>query len=215
MSYPESDLISISALQHFIFCPRQCAFIHLEGAWEENFLTAQGRGLHDRAHSETAETRPDCRRIFGMPVRSLELGLAGQCDCVMETPDGKMIPLEYKRGRPKHKDMDTVQLCAQALCLEEMTGRRIDEGFIYYFRIKKRLHVNMDDPMRSLTLKTIENCRDMINKRVTPLPEYSKKCDSCSFKEMCLPETMEKQKRVNQYIERMIGKELSDEKEGG
>jgi CRISPR-associated exonuclease Cas4 len=208
--YPESDLISISALQHYIFCPRQCALIHLEAAWEENSLTAQGRGLHERAHSSTDETRPDCRRIFGMPVHSLKLGLAGQCDCVMEAPDGKMTPLEYKRGRPKIKEMDTVQLCAQALCLEEMTGQHIDEGFIYYFRIKKRLHVLVNDVLRSLTLKTIVECRDMIGKGITPPPVYSKKCVSCSLRELCMPEIMEKHKKVNQYIDRMIKKDMSD-----
>ncbi|MGA2142050.1 MAG: CRISPR-associated protein Cas4 [Brevinematales bacterium] len=208
--YSEPDLIAISALQHFIFCPRQCALIHIEAAWEENSLTAQGRSLHERAHSETEETRPDCKRVFGMQVRSLELGLSGQCDCVLETSDGKMIPLEYKRGKPKVKNMDTVQLCAQSLCLEEMTGNRIDEGFIYYFKIKKRLHIILDEALRSLTKKTTGECRDMISKGVTPPPVYSKKCESCSLKGPCMPEIMEKQNKVNQYIDRMIKKDLSD-----
>ena len=209
--FPESDLIPISALQHFIFCPRQCALIHIERAWEENLLTAQGRGLHERAHSEISETRPDCKRIFGLPVRSLKFGLAGQCDCVLETPDKKMIPLEYKRGRPKIKDMDTVQLCAQVLCLEEMTGSRIKEGFIYYFRIKKRLHVNVDDNLRALTIETIDKCRKMIEEGVTPPPVFSKKCLSCSLKEVCMPEFMEKQRKVSLYIDRMIKKDLTVE----
>ena len=202
--YAESDLIAVSALQHFIFCPRQCALIHLEQAWEENVLTAQGRNLHDRAHSETVETRPDCRRIFGLPLRSLELGLSGQCDCVLETPEGGMIPLEYKRGRPKVKEMDTVQLCAQALCLEEMTGKPVEEGFIYYFRIRKRLHVGFDGLLRDKTLRTISDTRAMLESRKTPLPVFTKRCESCSMEDICMPETLSKKRRVESYIERML-----------
>ena len=204
--FSESDLIAISALQHFIFCPRQCALIHLEQAWEENALTAEGRGLHTRAHSNSEESRPDCRKIFGMPVRSLEWGISGICDCVLETPEDKFIPLEYKRGKPKIREMDTVQLCAQAICIEEMTGTKIEEGFIYYFRIKKRLHVNIDEPLRNLTKQTIKDIRAMLGSGKTPPPEYSKRCESCSLKDKCLPETVGKRRRVQDYMERMIEK---------
>ena len=202
--YPESDLISISALQHYIFCPRQCALIHLEQVWVENAQTAHGRNLHERAHSGLEESRPDCKKTFGMPVCSLEIGLVGQCDCVLEDADGSLTPLEYKRGKPKMKDMDTVQLCAQTLCIEEMTGKKIAEGFIYYFGIKKRQKVALDDKLRDLTLKTVESIRQMFDAGQTPAPVYSKRCDSCSLNEICLPGTLEKKKSAGEYISRMI-----------
>lgn len=205
--YSESDLIAISALQHFVFCPRQCALIHLEQVWQENGLTAEGRNLHERAHSDQAETRPGCRRIFGMPLRSLELGLTGVGDVVMQTPEG-FVPLEYKRGKPKLKEMDTVQLCAQALCLEEMTGQSVREGFLYYFRIRKRLHVLFDAELRGFTLKTIRDTRAMFESGVTPAPVYTKRCESCSLKGECLPELIGKRRNVRDYIDTMVGREV-------
>jgi CRISPR-associated exonuclease Cas4 len=207
---PESELIMLSALQHYVFCPRQCALIHIEQIWEENGLTAEGRGLHDRAHSESAESRPDCRRIFGMPLRSLELGITGKSDVVMETPEGVFIPLEYKRGKPKVKEMDTVQLCGQALCLEEMTGKPIQEGYIYYFRIRKRLHVLFDQALRDFTIRTISETRAMLEGGKTPLPVYSKRCESCSLNDLCRPELIQKKLDINDYLDRMLSKELSE-----
>ncbi len=133
----------------------------------------------------------------------------------METPEGKYIPLEYKRGRPKVKEMDTVQLCAQAFCLEEMTGKNIEEGFIYYFRIKKRLHVNIDKPLRDLTEQTVRGIRTMMESGRTPPPEYSKRCESCSLEEQCLPEAVGKKKSVKKYIVKMLADDISKVNIGG
>ncbi len=210
MAYIESDLIMISALVHYIFCPRRCALIHIEGEWLENALTAEGRCLHQRAHHNAVETRPDCRRIFGMPLRSLELGITGQADCVMEMPEGLFIPLEYKRGKPKLKDMDTVQLCAQALCIEEMLHSKVEEGFIYYFRIKKRLRVVLDEALRKLTQNVIRETRTMLESGKTPPPVYTKRCESCSLKEQCMPEVLGKKKEVGRYMDRMIQSEITE-----
>lgn len=209
--YSESDFIMLSALQHYVFCPRQCALIHLEQAWEENVLTAEGRGLHERAHSDFAETRPDSRRIFSMPVRSLELGISGQCDCVLETADGELMPLEYKRGKPKIGDMDRVQLCSQALCLEEMTGKNVSEGYVYYFKIRKRLHVQFDATLREMTKHTIMETRAMLESRLTPPPVYNTKCKSCSLKAKCMPKLLIKKGQVKRYIDQMLGNIKTDE----
>ena len=118
--FTDDQLLPISALQHLLFCPRQCALIHLEQAWAENFLTADGRLLHEKAHDGPDESRAGIRTTRGMSVRSLRLGLSGQCDVVEFHADGQVLPVEYKRGKPKSHRADEVQLCAQALCLEEM-----------------------------------------------------------------------------------------------
>src|SRR3990167_1000943 len=124
--YTEGDLLPVSALQHLLFCERQCALIHIEQAWSENLFTAQGRILHEKVHSETAERRKDIRVEYGMPLRSLRIGLAGKADVIEfhRRQDGSWqpFPVEYKRGRKKPDNRDNVQLCAQALCLEEMLG---------------------------------------------------------------------------------------------
>jgi CRISPR-associated exonuclease Cas4 len=113
MSYLEDQLLPLSALQHYLFCPRQCALIHVEQAWAENLFTAEGRVLHERAHDGPDESRPEIRITRGLPVRSLALGLSGQCDVVEFHANGNVFPVEYKRGKPKKDDSDNVQLCAQ------------------------------------------------------------------------------------------------------
>ena len=132
--YTEDQLIPISALQHWLYCPRQCALIHLEQAWEENRFTAEGKVMHARAHDAPDESRPGVRITRGLPVRSLRLGLSGQCDVVEFHAGGRILPVEYKRGRPKAHRADEVQLCAQALCLEEMLGAVIPGGLPLLWR---------------------------------------------------------------------------------
>lgn len=144
MPYSEDDLIPISALQHYLFCPRQCALIHVERIWEDNRLTAEGNILHDRVHDQGAETRPNARIVRGLALRSLRLGIAGIADMVEFFPDSAGIivpglagrwrphPVEFKRGRPKPGRCDEVQVCAQAMCLEEMLSATIDDGDIFY-----------------------------------------------------------------------------------
>src|SRR4051794_26892766 len=138
MAYADRDFLPISALQHLIFCERQCALIHLERLWVENRFTAEGGVLHRKAHSGRPEKRPAGRTARGVPLRSAELGLFGIADVVQRSPGKPPVPVEYKRGRPKPHDADRVQLCAQALCLEEMLGVRIPDGEIFYGKTRRR-----------------------------------------------------------------------------
>lgn len=225
--YSEDDLLPISALQHLLFCDRQCALIHIEQAWSENLFTAQGRILHEKVHSETAERRRDVRVEYGMPLRSLRLGLVGKADVVEfhRTPDGgstcpersrraalttgnwQPFPVEYKRGRKKPDNRDNVQLCAQALCLEEMLRVAIPRGAIYYGKERHRTDVEFDEALRKETEETALRLRRLIDSGKTPPPVYGEKCDTCSLLGICLPKTLEKGKSVNQYFAAMTKEE--------
>ncbi|MEM3227130.1 MAG: CRISPR-associated protein Cas4 [Thermoplasmata archaeon] len=209
--YEESELIPISALQHFVFCQRQCALIFIEGIWDDNALTMQGTNLHRRAHTPGIESHPELKKIFDMPLRSLKLGLVGRADVVIKDITGNYIPLEYKHGIPKIKEMDTVQLCAQALCLEEMTDKIINEGFLYYFGIKRRVNVIFSEQLRSQTLKVIKDTRQLFEDNKTPPPNFTKKCKSCSVNEYCLPETFDKKQKIETYLSRMLKNSCNDE----
>lgn len=146
-SYQEEDYTPLSALQHFIFCPRQCGLIHLEQVWEENRLTAEGKLIHRRPDSLDRERRAGCRVVYGLPLHSRRMGLSGKADAVEFHPDEKSgwrpYPVEYKRGKPKHIQCDEVQLCAQAMCLEEMMEIKIGEGALFYSSMKEG---NSQDP---------------------------------------------------------------------
>ncbi len=219
MSYSEDDLLPISALQHLLFCERQCALIHIEQAWSENLFTAQGRILHEKVHSETAERRKDVRVEYGMPLRSLRLGLVGKADVVefRRGPDGgstalttggwRPFPVEYKRGRKKPDNRDNVQLCAQALCLEEMLNVVIPGGAIYYGKERHRTDVEFDEALRQETEETAVRLRRLIDSGKTPPPVYEEKCDTCSVLGVCLPTTLEKRKSVSQYFAAMTKEE--------
>ncbi len=206
--YDIDDLIQLSALQHFAFCPRQCALIHNEQVWSESMLTAEGRLMHERVHDERRESRRDVRIEYGVPLRSLKLGLIGKADVVEfhRQEDGGWIPypVEYKRGKPKRDDSDKVQLCAQALCLEEMLGVHIDEGALFYGRTKHRLDVVFDDALRSATEDIAAKTHELLAAGRTPPPAYAKRCDRCSLIEICLPRTMQKKRTVKGYISRML-----------
>ena len=173
--YGEDDLIPISALQHFLFCSRQCALIHVEQAWAENRLTAEGRIMHDRVHDEGAESRGDVRTERGVSLRSLELGLIGKADVVEfhKTGDGTWLPfpVEYKRGKPKIEDWDRVQLCAQALCLQEMLGVCIPQGAIFYGTPRRREVVDFTQELRAKTADAAGAVRKLLEEGVTPGPE--------------------------------------------
>jgi CRISPR-associated exonuclease Cas4 len=206
--YDIDDLIQLSALQHFAFCPRQCALIHNEQVWSESMLTAEGRLMHERVHDERRESRRDVRIEYGVPLRSLKLGLIGKADVVefhrMEDGSWMPYPVEYKRGKPKRDDSDKVQLCAQALCLEEMLGVHIDEGALFYGRTKHRLDVVFDDALRSATEDIAAKTHELLAAGRTPPPAYAKRCDRCSLIEICLPRTMQKKRTVKGYISRML-----------
>lgn len=202
--YSEDDLLPISALQHLMFCERQCALIHIEQLWAENIFTAQGRVMHERVHGETSESRKDVRVEFGMAVRSLTLGLIGKTDAVEfhRQPDGQWrpFPVEYKRGKNKVQTCDRVQLCAQAMCLEETLGSVIPAGAIYYGKERRRTDVAFDEALRAETLGTIARLHQLIESGVTPKAVYKCECDSCSLKEYCLPQTLECAQNVESYL---------------
>ena len=219
MMYSEDDLIPLSALQHLIFCERQCALIHVEQVWVENLFTAEGRIMHERVDTGNRESRSNIRIEYGMPLRSLRLGLTGKADVVEfhllneESLSGSKskekwqpFPVEYKRGRPKKDNCDKVQLCAQALCLEEMLKTEIPGGALFYGKTRRRQDVAFDRALRLETEKAAKRVHELIKAEKTPKPVYSKKCDSCSFVGLCLPKTIEKNRSVNRYLKNAIQK---------
>lgn len=206
-AYSEDDLAMISALQHLLFCPRQCALIHIEQQWRENRLTAEGRILHERVHSAGGESRSKVRIEFDVPIRSLCLGLIGRADIVeFHLQDGGIwqpYPVEYKRGRPKKDNSDRVQICAQALCLEEMLKCSVPEGALYYGQKKRRQVIAFDAKLRQVTAETAHKLHALLASNTTPPPEYTEKCESCSFISQCLPRISGK-KKVSSYLKRMV-----------
>lgn len=208
MSYSDEELIMISALQHFMFCERQCALIHLEQIWDDNVFTIQGELLHKKAHSEIFETRPDKKTEFGIPIRSLEYGITGKVDAIEFHKNGDLILVEYKRGTPKEGKEDEVQLCAQAFCLEEMKNCHIKKGFIFYHKNRRRHEVLFDEELRELTKSIIERTRSLLRSKLTPPPEYKKNCKLCSLYSWCLPKKMaQKRKNIRSFLERQLKKE--------
>jgi len=206
--YSEDDLIMLSALQHYLFCPRQCALIHIECLWEENRLTAEGRIMHERVHTAARESRNSVRIEYDLPIRSLELGLSGRADMVEfhRADDGSWqpFPVEYKRGRPKKDDSDTVQLCAQAICLEEMLKVYISDGAIYYGKKHKRFPVSFTNELRQKTADAAMAVHELIDSGRMPVPRYTKRCDRCSMVDLCLPKTAGKRGRVAHYLDKML-----------
>lgn len=194
------DLIMISALQHFIYCERQCALIHIEQIWSENVFTAEGRIMHEKVDTANREVRGKVRVEYGVPLRSLRLGLIGKADVVEFHKQGDAwipFPVEYKRGKPKPDNCDKVQLCAQAMCLEEMMNIQVPEGALFYGAIRRRHDVIFDTALRKETEDTAAKLRELIASGVTPPPVYSAKCKKCSLLELCIPQAS---KKVNSYL---------------
>ncbi len=202
--FEEDSLIMISALQHYVFCPRQCALIHIEQVWAESRLTAEGRLMHERVHEEGNETRGSIRIARGLPLRSLRLGLVGMADVVEFHRQDKSVwqpfPVEYKRGKPKPDHSDSIQLCAQAMCLEEMLNTEVPKGALYYGRTHRRLDVDFDAGLRAEVGQTAQNVRELIQSGKTPEPIYAKRCESCSLLSACLPKTIAKNKSAKRYL---------------
>lgn len=200
--------VPLSALQHMLFCPRQCALIHLEQQWEENRYTAEGRILHERADHLGHERRRGIHTAMALPLASEVLGLTGVADVVEfdETRQPHVVrPIEYKRGRPKAHRADEVQLCAQALCLEEMLSHRIEEGALYYGKTRRRKTVTFDEELRTLTLRIIAETRALFDSNRTPSATYEpKRCDHCSLIDACQPQVMGKQRSAGRWLERQI-----------
>lgn len=193
----DKRLISLSALQHYAFCPRQCALIHNEQAWAENFLTAQGKALHERVDSSEPEVRKGIRFERTVHVAAEKLGISGILDLVeRDLKTGRLKPVEYKRGKPKPTAIDEIQLCAQALCLEEMTGQTIEEGALWYMQTRHRVPVLFSDGLRQQTLDTIAQVRELLKSGKTPPPKYGKHCKACSLVEICQPKLLERDRSV-------------------
>ncbi|MBY0256938.1 MAG: CRISPR-associated protein Cas4 [Methylobacterium sp.] len=202
----EDRLVPLSALQHYLYCPRQSALIHVEGLWAEDAATAQGRLLHARPDGGRGETRPSVRIARGLALRSFALGVSGRADVVEFPADGGApVPVEYKRGRPKAHRADEVQLCAQAVCLEEMFRRPVATGFLFYGETRRRMEVAMDGELRALTARTAAAARADILEARTPPPVFGPHCRRCSLQSLCRPERMERAPPVAEWLRRQIG----------
>ena len=209
--YPESDLVPLSALQHYVVCPRQCALIHLEAVWIENARTAEGRVQHERVDRGGAEARRNVRRAYGVALRSLRLGIAGRADVVEfhRAADGseRPFPVEHKRGRPKTGDEDRVQLCAQALCLEEMLGTPVPEGALFYGQSRRRTDVAFTTELRNRAEAAAAAVRQLFETGATPPPPAVAPCQSCSLLPACRPDAFRARRRS---VESWISAQLAD-----
>jgi len=212
--FTEDQLLPISALQHLLFCERQCALIHVEQVWAENYLTIQGQYLHKKAHEGPHETRQGVRVARGLNLRSLRLGLVGQADIVelergQEKGSGRVTPIEYKRGKPKQDDSDRVQLCAQAMCLEEMLAVSIPAGEIFYGRTRRRMGVDFDARLRDLTEVTARRLHKLFASGQTPIARLEPKCSQCSLVELCMPSVTGRQRSATRVVDRYIDANLA------
>lgn len=216
ISYNEDDYLMISEIQHFVFCRRQWALIHIEQQWAENYRTVDGKIMHANAHNpEFSETRKDKITVRAMAVSSSELGVSGECDVVefLRSDNGvpiygregkfKITPIEYKRGAPKENESDIMQLCAQAMCLEQMLCCEIKEGFIYYGEIARRHKVAFDDELRGRVKAVISEMHDYYRRKYTPKVKRTKSCSACSLKNICLPVLMKNQS-AKKYIDSIL-----------
>ena len=204
----ELPSVPISALQHFLYCPRQCALIHLEQIWTESAHTAQGRLLHERVDVPRAKARRGVRTVTAMPLNFPAVGLHGVADVVEieSTVNGdRVVPVEFKRGRPKLHRADEVQLCAQALCLEHMLGRPVVEGALFYGATRRRQVVSFDEELRKLTVSVTESVRAMFLSMQTPTAAYdAKRCDRCSLLADCRPQMLAQRHRVVDWMTRQV-----------
>ena len=204
-TFAEDDLVPISALQHMLYCPRQCALIHVERRWAENVHTAEGRVLHQRVDARGGEQRKGVKVERGVQLRSLRLGLFGVADVVEMLIGGRPYPIEYKRGRPKVHRADEVQLCAQAMCLEEMLVVPVPEGALFYGAARRRKAVFFDYELRMLTERVAADTRRMLAGGETPAAIYDRrKCGSCSLQEVCQPLRPGKPGGVERWLARVI-----------
>ncbi|WP_246043988.1 CRISPR-associated protein Cas4 [Ruegeria sediminis] len=199
-----SEEIPLSALQHWIFCSRQYALIHIERLWAENRFTAEGRVLHDRVDGGGVESRSGVRILRAVHVHSDRHRLHGVAD-VVELRGGIPYPVEYKRGRPKAHRADEVQLCAQVLCLEEMFGCTIPEGALFYGKTRRRQTVALDDTLRKLTLDTAAGIRACLDSGRLPQPTYDPaRCDCCSLIAPCQPRLPGASQDVKNWLARAV-----------
>ena len=212
--YREEDFLMLSGIQHFAFCQRQWAMIHIEQQWEENYYTVDGKIMHTNAHEkEFTEKRGNIIITRGLAIHSRELGISGTCDVVefhkqeqgVFLPQYEAnyipIPVEYKRGKPKEHNADELQLCAQAMCLEEMLVCEIPKGYLYYGETKKRQEVYFTKELREKVIEYFTKMHELFQKQYTPKVKKTKRCQSCSLKNLCLP-VIEKTVSVKTYLKK-------------
>lgn len=203
--------IPLSALQHYLFCPRQCALIHVERLWAENRFTAEGRIMHDAVHDPGEKQRGGVRVARALPLTSTLLGVSGIADAVELHVDGGRVrpfPVEYKRGRPKAHRADDVQLCAQAIALEEMFAVDVPSGALFYGKTRRRTAVTFDSELRSLTADVAARTREMIEAGRTPPPVYDEpRCRNCSLIDICRPKALQRRRPVAAWLARQIATE--------
>lgn len=210
------NYLLISGIQHFIFCRRQWALIHIEQLWGENYFTIDGQIKHEKVDSSSSpEIKDDVRIIRTMPIASHKLKIQGKCDVVELIPDDdgfyfskydkryKVYPVEYKRGKPKTDESDIMQLLAQAMCLEEMLGLKIEEGACFYFETRRRIKVVFTEELRNKLTSIIDEMNNYYNRKYTPRVRRSSKCQSCSLKDQCLPE-LDGTISVSKYMEKRL-----------
>ena len=196
------DPIPISALQHYAFCPRQCAYIHIERLWQDNFLTAKGNQLHERVHSNESEKRGNLKTERSVQVSSERYGLVGQLDLLeIQSEPLQLTPVEYKRGKPKISDCDRIQLCAQVHCLEEMRNVSISRAALWYWQVRKREWIEIDESLRNLTIDTIHAVHKLIENNSLPKAIYMASCKACSFFDICQPR---KSDQSTKYVKEMF-----------
>jgi len=220
MEYNEEDYLMLSGIQHFVFCRRQWAMIHIENQWEENLRTVEGDIMHKRAHEgPVLESRGDTLFSREMHVKSKELGITGICDVIefnsvdcesvdtvrLQNKKGfyTITPIEYKKGKPKITDADRLQLIAQVICLEEMFCTKIDVGYMFYGETKHREKIIATEEMRSMVREIVKEMHKLFDSKVTPKVKPSKSCNACSLKDICLPKLMNI-KTVRQYMDDAI-----------
>lgn len=219
MEYSEEDYLFISGIQHFKFCRRQWALIHVEQQWEENVHTVIGELMHKKAHDPyLTEKRKDTIIVRALPVVSKEMGITGECDVVefRRCEDGvrlhghrglySIYPVEYKKGKPKTDEKDQLQLAAQAMCLEEMFSTKVKEGALFYGETKRREIIHITDELRLEVRDMFQEMHHYFSRHYTPKVKTSKSCSSCSLKEICLPK-LSKTVSVGTYVKRMLQKE--------
>lgn len=219
MEYREEDYLMLSGIQHFAFCRRQWALIHIEQQWQENEYTIAGELLHKNAHDPYySEKKKDVIVSRAMPVFSRKMGISGECDIVefRKSDEGiavyghkgsyQVVPIEYKKGRPKSNSIDILQLTAQAMCLEEMLSAVIKEGFLFYGEIRRREPVLFTDERKEQVRKHFAEMHQIYEKRYTPLVKWSKGCNACSLKDSCLPK-LGKASSVKEYIRNRISED--------
>lgn len=207
----EDGLIPISALQHHLFCPRQSALIHVEGLWAEDQATAEGRLLHQAVDAGGGESRPGVRIARGVQLRSLALGVAGKADVVeLRGRPPAPFPVEYKRGKPKRHRADEVQLCAQAICLEEAFGAPVPEGALFYGEKRRRTPVAFDAELRALTAAVAAEARANIAAGRTPAPVKTPACRRCSLHDLCRPERLERPPSTARWLSAQLAAALAE-----